>query len=528
MFDLGFHDIIRKDRDGLGGGVAVYVKDNIFYKRKVLYETADTEAIWLDVNTLQGKLLICCCYRPPTKANGPNVNVFWDGIASALDDAHRDGYKNILLLGDFNADPSTIPGRMLTNLCNAFNFTVHINEPTRITATSATILDQILSNIPTFISSSSVFPPIATSDHCVVTVTVDFNIASEHAYQRHIWEYGKADFKKFRNTLSQSNFNACFDSDNIDEVCQSWTDLFLHVAKSTIPNKIVTIRPKDAPWYSNKLRNLKRKVKRAFNKFKQVKNSVNSNRYKNISKLYHSELDIAEYEHKRKISESLTNENNCQRWWHKAKSLMGKGEYKSLPPIKNNDSFINDNKQKAEAFNNFFLSHSKIDDSNHSLPEQDEIEARFCNITVTEQDVLDQLKCLNCSKSCGADNITPRLLHEAGNAIVPSLTKLFNLSLHKCQVPQIWKNANITPIFKKGNRNELNNYRPVSLLSCVSKLFEKIIFKYLYNYIRDNNLLSCHQSGFQPKDSTTHQLTYMYHMFCQSIDQKKRCSNCLL
>ena len=95
-------------------------------------------------------------------------------------------------------------------------------------------------------TQSNVLPPIATSDHSVISGTVNFNVATEHAYQRHIWQYNKIDFKLFQETLSQTNFNDCFISDNLNEVCHSWTDRFLLVAKGTIPNKIVTIRPNDA------------------------------------------------------------------------------------------------------------------------------------------------------------------------------------------------------------------------------------------------------------------------------------------
>ena len=77
------------------------------------------------------------------------------------------------------------------------------------------------------------------------------------------------------------------------------------------------------------------------------------------------------------------------------------------------------------------------------------------------------------------------------------------------------------PLFKKGDKTDVNNYRPVSLLSCVSKIMEKVIFKKVYNYIRDNNLISPHQSGFKPGDSTVNQLAYLYHTFCEAIDKKK-------
>ena len=131
------------------------------------------------------------------------------------------------------------------------------------------------------------------------------------------------------------------------------------------------------------------------------------------------------------------------------------------------------------------------------------------------------LKSLDTTKATGPDGISPKLLYEAGYSIVPSLTKLFNLCLTNSKFPSMWKLANVLPLRKKGDASDFNNYRPVSLLSCTSKLLERIVFKHVFNYIRDNNILTPHQSGFQPGDSTTHQLSYLYHVFCQALDSKK-------
>ena len=85
----------------------------------------------------------------------------------------------------------------------------------------------------------------------------------------------------------------------------------------------------------------------------------------------------------------------------------------------------------------------------------------------------------------------------------------------------MWKHANVMPLFKKDDSSKLNNYRPVSLLSCTSKILERIVFKTVFNYLRDNNILTSHQSGFQPGDSTVNQLAYLYHVFSHALDRKK-------
>ena len=108
---------------------------------------------------------------------------------------------------------------------------------------------------------------------------------------------------------------------------------------------------------------------------------------------------------------------------------------------------ILDSKGKAEAFNDFFLSHASIDTSNSKLPEDSNFEIKLDSIVASEQEVLDLIKSLDTTKATGPDGIGPRLLYEAGYTIVRSLTKLINLCLSSAQVPQMWKHANVTPLF---------------------------------------------------------------------------------
>ena len=84
-----------------------------------------------------------------------------------------------------------------------------------------------------------------------------------------------------------------------------------------------------------------------------------------------------------------------------------------------------------------------------------------------------------------------------------------------------WKQANVIPLHKKGEKDNVNNYRPISLLSCTGKLLERIIFKHVYNFAHRNHLITDHQSGFRPNDSTVNQLSYLYHTICNALDKKK-------
>ena len=101
------------------------------------------------------------------------------------------------------------------------------------------------------------------------------------------------------------------------------------------------------------------------------------------------------------------------------------------------------------------------------------------------------------------------------------MCSLFNHSLHTGCVPISYKEANVTPVPKKGDLSIVSNYRPISLLNSEGKVFERLVFKHLYNHLHRHNLISSLQSGFMPGDSTVNQLAYLYNTFCQTLDAGK-------
>jgi hypothetical protein len=125
------------------------------------------------------------------------------------------------------------------------------------------------------------------------------------------------------------------------------------------------------------------------------------------------------------------------------------------------------------------------------------------------------------SKACGPDLIRPKLIREGSAELVLPLSVFFTKLLDQSTFPSSYKLANVTPIYKKGDPSNPSNYRPVSLLSCMGKLMERCVHKYLYNYIIENRLLTTFQSGFIKGDSTVNQLTYIYNDICQALDEGK-------
>ena len=143
------------------------------------------------------------------------------------------------------------------------------------------------------------------------------------------------------------------------------------------------------------------------------------------------------------------------------------------------------------------------------------------NIHISNQDVIDVIKNLKPNKACGFDQISHILLKESLISLTLPISTLFNKSLNQGQFPDNWKMANVIPVFKGKDPSIVNNYRPISLLSCLGKVFEHCIFKHLFNYLHGNNLISMNQSRFTPGDSTTNQLVSIYHDVCTSLDNQR-------
>ena len=109
------------------------------------------------------------------------------------------------------------------------------------------------------------------------------------------------------------------------------------------------------------------------------------------------------------------------------------------------------------------------------------------------------------------------MLRETAEVMAEPLSKLFNKLMGSRHFPSLWKQANVSPIFKKGDRQLKENYRPISLLSCVGKIMERVIYNELYEYCIVNNLLTSKNSGFKKNDSTVNRLLDLTTKIYQSL-----------
>ena len=199
---------------------------------------------------------------------------------------------------------------------------------------------------------------------------------------------------------------------------------------------------------------------------------------------------------------------------------------KVIADIEIGDIRISSASEMAEAFNCHFanIGHDLVRDipsaDTDTVPESYLIStnATFSFKSCSPNEVRKLLEKLDTKKSTGLDNLPSRMLKIAAGVLAPSLAFLFNQSISSGIVPTEWKLARVTPIFKKGKRQDVNNYRPISIIPAVAKVFERIIYDQFFKYLNDNDLLVNCQSGFRSLHSTLTSLLEASNSWSVNID----------
>ena len=199
---------------------------------------------------------------------------------------------------------------------------------------------------------------------------------------------------------------------------------------------------------------------------------------------------------------------------------------KVIADIEIGDIKISSASEMAEAFNCHFanIGHDLARDipsaDTDTVPESYLIStnATFSFKSCSPNEVRKLLEKLDTKKSTGLDNLPSRMLKIAAGVLAPSLAFLFNQSISSGIVPTEWKLARVTPIFKKGKRQDVNNYRPISIIPAVAKVFERIIYDQFFKYLNDNDLLVNCQSGFRSLHSTLTSLLEASNSWSVNID----------
>ena len=212
------------------------------------------------------------------------------------------------------------------------------------------------------------------------------------------------------------------------------------------------------------------------------------------------------------INKLLNTQKNSKIYWSLLKNFLTNKKIPIIPPMFYENRFITDFKEKAQLFN-FFSKQCSLIPNNSSLPpdinyvtDVNYITERLSTVTFPAKDIGKIIQNLELNKAHGHDNISTRMLKIFGDSICVSLKMIFKQALVTGIFPSEWKKENIVPIHKKGDKQNIKNYRPVSLLPICGKIFERLIFNEMFIYFCANKIISKNQPGFQLGDSCINQL----------------------
>ena len=527
----------RQDRvtDTCGGGVFILVKDNLIATEQKQLKT-NCEIIWVKVDTVTTKPIYVAAYYRPDEGDSESLLE----LNRSLDMAAQ--LKGTLwLLGDFNFpkftwDHEHVPSmksgsdfpsnyETFVNLLDDFSLVQMVNEPTR----GENVLDLFLTSNHTLVNEVKVSPGIADHDIVVASINIKPNISKQ--VPRKVPLFKKANWTDFRTYMNEKKDEIL---KNLHQECVEviWS-AFKNALQSGI-SKYIPVKKfgtkRSLPWITQEIKRLVRKRDSLYQKqkrgrpkdrhhFKQVKHFVQSKIKTAYNNYLQNILGLTE-------DGSDTTGNDSGFVPKKLFSLIknARQDAQGVSPL--NDPRTNQtssiNKEKANILNRQFqsvfsqLSPLKLGQIctdklqqyfNRNIPDKFKCSyPQMPDININLNGIIKLLYNLRPDKAAGPDEIRPIVLRELRVEIAPVIQLIFEKSLATGTLPSDWTKANVSPIFKKGEKSDPSNYRPISLTCILCKVMEHIIASNITAHFNKHNILYDLQHGFRQKRSCETQL----------------------
>ena len=367
--------------------------------------------------------------------------------------------------------------------------------------------------------------PLGKSDHSVIT----FKIKCQRDQSTPVLKtyYQKGNYEKMKEMFNNSGWKEKFETipDDVEAQWKFFRDIYTKAEEECIPKKMVYINGNFSKKFSMPLdsKNL-RKIKR--------KNRIWSKMRKKLA----SEEEQLEYRRLRNQVRCLTRKatklleksvakqakSNPKAFWKFTQSkLKTRSGIPDLLIDKKNKIYTKTDQEKADTFSDQFSSVFTTEPDTNELPDFEERKYKEAidTLEITNEMVKNKLKKIKVNKSPGPDNIHPRVLHEISDSITDIVTCIFSTSIRTHTLPNEWKHARVSALYKKESKSLPLNYRPVSLTSILCKVLESIIRDRVVTHMRENNLFSSKQFGFIGGRSTTLQLLHVLDIWSQILDQ---------
>ena len=437
--------------------------------------------------------------------------------------------KYVYITGDFNVNILTQPNCSLAtqNFKNIFSSNFYsplIQKPTRITEHSATLIDNIYCNVPELSSNSAAgILKVSISDHYAIFCILKYATIQAKTKIFKKRNFGEKNIATFTTRLNNENWDFVFMSECAQSAFSRFQSVIdLHFS-TVFKMQTRTINYKNRhPWMTDALR-AQIKLKNVMHSRAIALNNKatfeNYNRAKNMLKSSLRNAEIQYYSHQLEMHKT-----DISKSWKILKNIIGKHSCRSKPTMHfniNNES-VSNSTDIAESFNNFFVSigpqlAENISCETNPLTYVNNIERSIVILDVTCEEIKGVIHSLNNSSS-GWDEIPTFLVKKCVDSFIEPLTYLVNSSISEGIFPSELKLARVVPIFKSGDPSLITNYRPISVLSFFSKVFEKVMYNHIISFMNKNDVLYDQQFGFRQKHSTQQAIIMLVDKITRSLD----------
>ena len=507
-----------------GGGVVMYAKNNLSVSEVGnIKNDIGVESLWVDIKSNKNiTIRVGLFYRAPD-SNFDINNTIINEINTGLQNI---GNNPAIILGDFNLPDINWNLHIGRNEDVEFLNCLHDNfldQLINFNTRGNNILDLLFTNDSNLVSSLTSSPPLDNSDHS--SFIFNLNVSTQRNENKELkYNYNKGDFNKFRTLLSEIDWVEKFENKTCNEMWEIFKLNLENTQNLCIPKvKIRSSKKLKPTWWNNDIKKLIKDKKVAWDRV--VKNNYQEcdlQVFRIKRDLVKTEIRKAERLDIIKLSNDIKNNKKFFGYFNVKRKLKNK-----ISNLKCQGLTVDGDENIVNELNNYFSSvfnKTNTDNLNNLQQEEEDILGNINsinNINVTSDMVKKIILSLDVNKACGPDGIGSRVLKEGVDNLSLGLSIIYNKSLQSAQVPLDWKVGNVVPIFKKGNKECVENYRPVSLTSVACRILERVIKENVVSFLDRYKLVLKSQHGFTKNRSCLTNLLEYINYVTEVIDSGK-------
>lgn len=478
-------------------------------------------------------------YRSPSSP----LPAFFEKFEHMLEKLDQFKNKNTTLVGDFNIDLAKFDNcshsQNLIDITNKFGFAQIINRPTRVTDHSATLIDHIYTNQVHNLVSSSVIT-YDLSDHLGTSIKIGLNshIGAEKITKNFMQlpKINTENKQKFHELLTAEIWSVSHNERSTQAKYDKFIDTYQQHYEKAFPSPSAASRRKNErknpkPWMLPWLEDACSRKNNAYKTFVLKPTTENKMKYEKLKNFTDKHIILAKNKFYADYFEKYSADSRKQ--WQMLNSLLNRKRNTKSSSIKlhqDNGNKITNPKDVAEKFNQYFATIAEklkenINTENHSGTSfKSNLPTPIVNsMYITPTDPIEVRLTIMSFKLKSTSDTNIGAMQEA--ATVPGFTQMIseivNSSFEQGVFPSQLKLAKVVPIHKGGSKTDVSNYRPISLLSAFSKIFEKLMHNRLYRFLTVSESLSDYQFGFRKRRSCEHALLVAQNELLSALSKKK-------